>query len=166
MDAQLGEFLRRQDVAITQLRQENAALKTAAASDAEKIRELTRRLRDADAKAEQLVTVKKEVISDLHQAAGQVERVRGEKRKAEEQLEEQKESHEKRLQAHQEVQAKQAADLNAAREQSQCSICFERPVSHFYPCGHRICGECDEGLLQRFCPFDNQPIAAIGIRIF
>jgi DNA repair exonuclease SbcCD ATPase subunit len=158
-------------VKIAGLTKENAALTrrtieltAAAAADAEKIRDLQSRLHDAEVKADRLITVKQEkmdITQDLYAAADQVEHARGEKRKAEQQLEEEKESHEQPLQAHHQVQEQQAAELRAAREQSECGICLERPVTHIYPCGHRICGECDEALPKRVCPTCEKPIRQV-----
>jgi chemotaxis protein histidine kinase CheA len=68
---------------------EIAALKAAAAVDAQTIRKLENDLREADQQKHALVDVKKEAAQDLHAAAGHVHQVERAKHRAEDQLEEQ-----------------------------------------------------------------------------
>jgi hypothetical protein len=103
--------------------------------------------------ADRLITVKQEkmdVTQDLFAAADQVEHARGEKRKAEDQLEEQKERDEQRVAEHRaaaETLAAEKAQLEQkVDEQTKtCCICLDAPPNlRFDPCGHvAICGGCD-----------------------
>jgi chromosome segregation ATPase len=128
------------------LMRKNIELTAVAAVDAEKIRDLECRLRESEGLQDRLIRVKDEkmdITQDLFAAADHVNRVQGEKRRAESELEEEKQHHQQRVAQHQ-AERKQL-EQKVEELTKTCVICLDAPPTlRFDPCGHvAVCAGCD-----------------------